>query len=313
MSDLERYIVEEWAEAYQQGRLPRRELLRRVALMAGGAALAAPMLQSLGLAASPVEIAEAAQTAPIVSAQATGVTVPPDDPALEASMITYPRSGGTESNIGYLARPRSGGPHPGVVVIHENRGLLEHFKDVSRRLAKAGYIALAVDLAAPAGGTARFTDSAQVSAVLGQTPPDQLVGMLNDAMRRLQDAPGIRRDRIGAMGWCFGGGMTWRFVTQNQGVRAGVPFYGSNPPIDDVPKIRAAVLAIYGELDQRINAGIPAIREAMQRANVTHEIHIYPGANHAFFNDTGQVYKKDAADDAWGRTLGWFERHLKSA
>ncbi len=311
MTDLQRYIVEEWAEAYTQGRMARRELLRRIALMAGGAALAAPMLASLGLAASSAEIAEAASAGPALVAQASGVTVAPDDPALEASMITYPRSGGAEPNIAYLARPRGAGSSPGVVAIHENRGLLEHYKDVARRLAKAGYVALAVDLAAPAGGTARFTDSAQVSALLGQTPPDQLVAMLRDAFRRLQDVPGVRRDRIGTTGWCFGGGMVWRFITQEPGLRAAAPFYGSNPPLDTVPNIKAAVLAIYGGLDARINAGIPAIREAMDRARITYEVHIYPDANHGFFNDTGAVYKKDAAEDAWRRVLAWFERYLK--
>ncbi len=313
MTDLQRYIVEEWAEAYHQGRLGRRELLRRIVLMAGGAALAAPMLAGLGLSAAPGEIAEAASAAPVLLAQQSGVTVPPDDPAIEVSMITYPRSGGAEPNIGYLARPRGGGPYPGVVVIHENRGLLEHFKDVSRRFAKQGYIALAVDLAAPAGGTARFTDSAQVSALLGQTPPDQLGAMLLDARRRLQEVPGVRRDRIGTLGWCFGGGMVWRFVTQDPELRAAAPFYGINPPIDDVSKIKAAVLAIYAGLDTRLNAGIPAIREAMDRARIVYEVHVYPDANHAFFNDTGQVYKRDAAEDAWRRVLAWFDRYLKGA
>jgi carboxymethylenebutenolidase len=312
MTDLQRYIVEEWAEDYNAGRLPRREFLRRIAIMAGGAALAVPMLEQLGAAATPVELMDALAMGPQLVAQASGITVPPDDPALEVAMITYPRTGASDQNIGYLARPRSGGPHPGVVVVHENRGLLEHFKDVARRFAKQGYIALAVDLAAPSGGTARYPDSAQVSSVLGQTPPDQLVGMLNDAFRRVQQVPGVRGDRIGTIGWCFGGGLVWRFVTQNPNLRAAAPFYGSNPPAADFPKIKAAVLAIYGELDTRINEGIPAAREALQKANVPHEIHIYPQAGHAFFNDTGNNYRKDAADDAWRRVLAWFERHLKA-
>jgi carboxymethylenebutenolidase len=312
MSDLQRYIVEEWAEAYHQGRMARRELLRRIALMAGGAVLAAPLLQSLGLTASPVEIAEAASSAPILVAQQPGVTVPPDDPAIEAGMVNYPLTQIQASGIGYLARPKSGGPHPGVIVVHENRGLLEHYKDVCRRFAKAGYAALAVDLAAPAGGTARFSDSAEVATILGQMPPDRLISMCNDAVPRIKATPGVRQERIGAVGWCFGGGMIWRFATSNPELKAAVPFYGSNPPLDDVPKIKAAVLAIYGGLDDRINAGIPAIREAMDRAKVVYEVQIYPGANHAFFNDTGQAYKKDAADDAWRRSLAWFDRYLKT-
>ena len=312
MSDLQRYIVEEWAEDYQRGRLDRREFLRRIALMAGGAALAVPMLQSLGLAASPSEIAEATAERVTLTAQATGVTVPPNDPSLEASMVTYPGASGQA--FAYVAKPRGSGPFPGVVVIHENRGLLEHFKDIARRLAKEGYAALAVDLASHQGGTERYAaDLAQVSAILGQTPPEQHVAALNAAVRHLQGVSGVRRDRIGAMGFCFGGGMTWRLATQHADLRAAVPFYGSNPPIADVSKIRAAVSAIYAARDDRINAGIPQVREAMQTARVAHEITIYAGADHGFFNDTGTRYNRDAATAAWQQTLNWFSRYLRTA
>lgn len=310
MSDLQRYIVEEWAEDYHYGRLPRRELLRRMALMAGGAALAVPLLASLGIAATDVEVAEAAATGAVAQAAAPGVTVPPDDPALEASAVTIPM--GTIQVLGYLARPRGGGPTPGVLVIHENRGLLEHFRDICRRLAKNGYAGLAVDLASHEGGTERFPDLAQVTTILGQTPPEQLVAMLNAGVRHLQAHAAVRRDRVGTMGFCFGGGMAWRLATQNPELRAAAPYYGPNPPLAEVPRIRAAVLAIYGALDARINAGIPAIREALQAAGVTHEIHIYPEADHAFFNDTGARYRREAAEDAWRRTLGWFDRFLRA-
>ncbi len=311
MGDLERYIVEEWAEDYRDGRLPRREFLRRIALMAGGAAVALPVLRELGVAASVEEVAAAAGAPPAPGAQAPGVTVPPDDPALTAGMVTFPSDSLTVH--GYLARPRSGDPVPGIIVIHENRGLLEHFKDVCRRFAKLGYVALAVDLASPAGGTARFSDPAEVTALLGRTPPDQLVAMLNAGVAYLQSQPFVRGDRIGAVGFCFGGGMTWRLATSNPAIRAAVPFYGPNPPLEDVPRIRAAVLAIYGERDTRINAGIPAIRDALQRAGVVHEIVVYPGADHAFFNDTGPRYHEAAARDAWQRTVAWFGRHLKGS
>ncbi|MBI4279235.1 MAG: dienelactone hydrolase family protein [Armatimonadetes bacterium] len=309
MNDMQRYIVEEWAEDYREGRLGRREFVRRIAMMSGGAALAAPVLQTLGVAATPEEIAEAASSQASVVAQATGVTVRPDDPAIQAELLTFPS--GQTTVYGYLARPRAGGPAPGVVVIHENRGMLEHFKDISRRLAKAGYVGLAVDLASPVGGTDAFSDLSQVSTALGQTPPAQHVVLLNDGVRYLQTQSFVRRDRVGAMGFCFGGGITWRLATQNPDLRAAVPFYGTNPPLEDVPKIRAAILAIYGELDARVNAGIPAIRDAMRRANVVHDIVIYPRSNHAFFNDTFDRYNPDAARDAWQRTLAWFERYLK--
>ncbi len=310
MSDLQRYIIEEWAEDYRDGRLNRREFLRRTTLMAGGAALVLPMLNSLGVAASAEEVSAAASTRPSNVAQAMGITVPETDPAIAAAgMISYASSGVTVQ--AYQARPKGGGGNPGVVVVHENRGLLEHFKDVCRRFAKLGYVAIAPDLASHKGGTARYSDPAQVTAILGQTPAEQLVEMLNSGVRYLQNQASVRRDRIGAIGYCFGGGMTWRLATRNPELRAAVPHYGPNPPLEDVPKIRAAVLAIYGELDTRLNAGIPSVRDAMQQSGVTHEIVVYPNAEHAFFNDTGTRYQPQAAQAAWQRTLAWYERYLR--
>ena len=311
MSDLQRYILEEWAEEYEEGRLNRRELLRRTVLMAGGTALAVPVLQSLGVTASLEEVSAASgDPAPRV-AQASGITVPANDPALESAGMVSFASGGVTVHA-YLSRPKGAGPFPAVVVIHENRGLLEHFKDVTRRLAKLSYVALAVDLASTEGGTDRFTsDLAQVTAILGRTPPERMVEFLNAAVRYLQAQRFVRGNRIGVTGYCFGGGMTWRLATANADLRAAVPYYGANPPIEDVAKIKAAVLAIYGGQDERINAGIPAVRDAMQKAGVTHEIVIYPGADHAFFNDTGPRYNASAARGAWDRTVGWFGKYLK--
>jgi carboxymethylenebutenolidase len=226
-------------------------------------------------------------------------------------MVSVPS--GLVQVVGYLAQPRSGGPFPGVIIVHENRGMTDHFKDIARRLAKAGYVGLAVDLLSPRGGTDRFTDQAQINAFLFQTPADQFVPMLNAGMGYLRRQSVIRRDRIGTMGFCFGGGIVWQFATQNPELRAAVPFYGRNPSIAEVPNIKAAVLAIYGALDTRLNAGIPAVREAMQAARVVHEVVIYPNADHAFFSDTGQRYNETAARGAWTRTLSWFERYLKGA
>lgn len=311
MTDMEQYVLEEWAEDYGAGRLGRREFLRRITIMAGGAALAIPLLSALGLAATPAELDSAAAATPaMVAAAAPGVTVPPDDPSLTAGMITFPMGSG--QGIAYLAQPRAAGPHPAVLVIHENRGLLEHFKDISRRFAKAGFVGMAVDLVSQEGGTERFSDSAQVSTILAQAAPERHVETMNAAVRYLQGLASVRRDRVGAMGFCFGGGMVWRLATANADLKAAAPFYGSNPPIADVAKIKAAVLAVYGELDTRLNAGIPAMREALQRANVANETVIYPGADHAFFNDTGERYVQGAAQQAWTRVTAWFDRYLKA-
>jgi carboxymethylenebutenolidase len=201
---------------------------------------------------------------------------------------------------------------PGVVVIHENRGLVDHTKDVARRLAKIGYVALAADLASGAGGTDKVADPAQVSALLGQATPEQLVAMPAAGVRYLASLPAARADRIGAVGFCFGGGVTWRLATQVPDLRAVIPFYGSNPPLEDVPKIRAAVLAFYGALDSRVDAGIPAMRDALDRAKVVYDMVVEPDAAHAFFNDTAPSYNAAAAQDAWTRLQAWFGRYLKA-
>ncbi|MDR5682421.1 MAG: dienelactone hydrolase family protein [Armatimonadota bacterium] len=307
ITDMGRYVLEEWAEDYRKGQLGRREFLRRVVLFAGSTATAVPLLGRLGVAASAEEVSAA--TAQVPPPQATqGVTVPPDDPAIQVGMVTFAHDG---TNVrGYLARPRNRDRAPGLVLCHENRGLVEHTRDVARRFAKVGYVALAVDLASHEGGTDRFGDPAAVTALLGRTPPAQLVGMLDGGVHHLRSRDFVHADRIGAIGWCFGGGMTWRLVTVNRDIRAAVPYYGPNPPLEDVPRIHAAVLGIYAEQDQRINAGIPALREALQRANVTHEIVIFPGVDHAFFNDTGARYNAAVARQAWERTLAWLQRYL---
>lgn len=314
MTDLGRYILDEWVEEYREGRLGRRELLRRVVIFGGGALRGAALLGTLGVTAASDEIAAVAGApAPRVAQGGGTPVVPPDDPSLDARTLSFPGAApGPRTVFGYLAAPKGASRAPGVVVIHENRGLTDHFKDLSRRLAKIGYVALAADLASSAGGTDKITDPAQVSALLGQIPPEQLVAMPAAGVRYLASLPAVRADRIGAMGFCFGGGVTWRLATQVPDLRAVAPFYGSNPPLDDVPKIRAAVLAFYGATDSRIDAGIPAIRDALDRAKIVHEIVIEPDAGHAFFNDTNPTYVAAAAQDAWTRLQAWFGRYLRT-
>ncbi|MHB8732221.1 MAG: dienelactone hydrolase family protein [bacterium] len=148
--------------------------------------------------------------------------------------------------------------------------------------------------------------------MLGQTPPEQLVSMPAAAVRYLASLPAVRADRIGATGFCFGGAVTWQLATHVPVLRAVIPFYGPNPPLEDVPKIRAAVLALYGALDARVDAGIPAMREALDRAKIVYDMVIEPNAGHAFFNDTAPSYNAAAAQDAWTRLQAWFGRYLKT-
>jgi carboxymethylenebutenolidase len=231
-----------------------------------------------------------------------------DDPAIETSTVTFPS--GTVSVISYLARPKGSGPFRGALVCHENRGLVEHIKDVTRRFAKAGYVALAVDLISAQGGTDKVTDAAQIPGYLGNTDPAQFIAWFQAGMAYLQGLSYVQKANIGMTGFCFGGGITWRVATKTPQIKAAVPFYGPNPPLDDVPGIQAAVLAMYGGNDTRITSTAAAVEEAMKKNNKVFEKIVYDGANHAFHNDTGANYKPDAAADAWAKMLAWFDKYL---
>ncbi|MBV9790770.1 MAG: dienelactone hydrolase family protein [Chloroflexi bacterium] len=333
LNDMQLYLVDEFVEEYQEGHLSRREALRRIAAITGSLALATTILAACGAAepttgtatstsASPSGAASASAAAsgsPAASASGSpqptsspdpAVSVPENDPAIEAQMVEFPGEGATL--MGYLARPTGDGPFPIILVCHENRGLTDHIKDVTRRVAKAGYVGMAVDLLSRQGGTASITDQAQIQGALGQAPEGQPVQDFQAGLRYAQSQAYADKAKVGMTGFCYGGGVTWRVATKTPELRAAVPFYGPAPNVADVPGIQAAVLAIYGGLDERINAGIPEIEAAMQQNNKTFQKQIYDGANHAFHNDTGRNYNPEAAKDAWAKTLAWFEQYVKA-
>ena len=210
----------------------------------------------------------------------------------------------------YLAKPKGNGPFPIILVCHENRGLLEHIKDMARRFAKVGYVALAVDLLSRDGGTEKV--GANIPGVLGNAPPVQFVEDFQAGLKYMQAQTFVAKDKVGMVGYCFGGGITWRCATQMPELKAAVPYYGPNPPLEDIPNVKAAILAMYGGNDTRINAGIPAVEDALKKANKTFEKMIYDGANHAFNNDTGASYNEKAAKDAWAKMLAWFDKYVKA-
>ena len=234
------------------------------------------------------------------------LTVAEGDPAIEAKKVEFKGEAGTV--FGYLATPKAAGSYPGLIVIHENRGLIPHIQDVARRAAKEGYVALAVDLVSRAGGTDKV-DPSQVGAALGAKPED-LVADMSSGVKFLQEQPSVKKDKIGVFGFCFGGGMAWRLALSNKEIRAAVPFYGTPPPVEQIPNTEAKILAIYAENDQRINQSIPQVEEALKKANKTYQIKIYPGVGHAFHNDTGAAWNEAAAVDAWKTTMAWFKQHL---
>jgi carboxymethylenebutenolidase len=330
MNIFQKYLAEEFAEDYSEGRLSRREALKLIASVTGSliaansilASCAPPPETTATSAAAPTNVPAdptlaATETASTTESAATEApapaaygTVMPEDPAVIASEIQIPA--GDANILGYLARPSNEAPAPVILVCHENRGLTPHIQDVTRRFAKAGYVGLAVDLLSRQGGSAALGPD-NVPGTLGNISPDQFVQDFKSGWQYLQGQPFADAGKVGMTGFCFGGGVTWRVATQMPELLAAVPFYGPHPPLEDVPNIRAAVLAIYGELDSRINSGIPEIEQAMMANNKIYEKMIYPNADHAFHNDTGSRYNPEAAKDAWERTLAWFEQYVRNA
>ena len=214
----------------------------------------------------------------------------------------------------YLARPSAGKPAPGVLVIHENKGLTPYIENVARRLAQHGYVAMAPDLLSGAGGTSAFDQPAHATAALAEIPAEDIVANVRRVLTQLADRDDVCSDRLGIVGFCYGGGVAWRVLTQEPRLRAGVPFYGPIPELTAVPGIQASVLALYGESDERITAMLPAIEDAMTRHEKRFEAMVLPGAAHAFHNDANpDRYNDVAAHAAWARALDWLDRWLKGA
>jgi len=242
---------------------------------------------------------------------AWAIQVPEDDKRIKTEKVTVPSPGGTGHIDCYLAKPASArGKLPGILVIHENRGLNPYVKDVARRLATAGYMALAPDGLTSVGGYSG--DDENGAKLFQQVDRDKMREDLYAAAVTLKNRPDCT-GKIGAIGFCFGGGIVnYLAVRMGPDLAAGVPFYGAQPSVEDAAKIKAPINAQYGELDTRINGGWPAFDEALTKAGVAHEGHIYPGANHGFHNDTTPRYDEAAAKEAWRRSLEWFDKYVKA-
>jgi carboxymethylenebutenolidase len=307
MNQFQRYLAEEFAEDYQEKRLSRREALKLIASVLGSLVLA----ESFLAACAPRPVGETPRASPVAltpaEATPTRLNVSADDPAIQADSVEF--AGQDAALRGYLARPARDGSFPVVLVCHENRGLTGHIEDVTRRLAKAGYVGLAVDLLSRQGGSAEVGEGSAPGA-LGGLAPEQFVADFKSGWAFLQGQPFTEAERVGMVGFCFGGGVAWLMAVEMPELKAAVPFYGPPPAADDIPRIRAAVLAIYGEQDQRITATAAAVEAIMLAEGKVFEKAIYAGADHAFHNDTGGRFNPEAAADAWRRTLEWFGRYL---
>lgn len=273
---------------FTHGGMSRRNFLDKLAALAGSTAAATALLPILQ------------------NNYAQAQTVQENDPRITAETVDIP---GAQGLKGYLVKPKdASGKLPTVIVIHENRGLNPHIKDVTRRMATEGFIALGLDYLSPMGGTPADEDKGR--EMIGQLKQPDVIANGKAAVAYLKGRPD-GNGKVGAIGFCWGGGAVNNLAVNEPGLSAGVAYYGGQPKAEDVPKIQAAMMLHYGGLDERINAGIPAYEAALKQAGKTYEIYVYEGANHAFNNDTNAArYDKETAGLAWSRTVAFLKKNL---
>lgn len=278
-------------DEYVHGAIDRRQFLDRAARFAAGGVTAAMLLDALSPDFAAAQV------------------VSPDDARLQAGMVKYPSLQGSGTVEGYLARPvKTQGKLPGIVVVHENRGLNPHIKDIARRLALENYLAFAPDALAPLGGYPGDEDAArQLFQKLDQAKTREDMAAAVTWLRAHPECTG----KVGAVGFCWGGGIVNMLATRFPDLGAAVPFYGNSPPTDDVARIKAPLLIHFAEKDPRINAMWPDYEQALKAAGVRYTVYFYPGTQHGFNNDTTPRYDEAAAKLAWQRTLDFFKEHLR--
>ena len=302
MTPLQRYIAEEIATDHVDGLLSRREALRRLALLGVSTTAATALIAACG------ESKKTTSNAPVTSSgPATSPSVPPGSAkALPTKPITWAGPQG-QLQAAWAEAPNAKG---GILVIHENKGLTDWVRSVAGRFAGIGYSGLAIDLLSGQGGTAKFTDPAAATAALGTIPPQEFIANLQSGIGEL--ARRVPGKKLAVVGFCMGGGLVWQLLASGASqLAAAFPFYG---PAPDKPDFRGskdvAVLAFYGEQDQRVNATEPVVRAALEQAGMVHQLVTEPNANHAFFNDTGDRYSAPAADDAWRKVQEWLTQYV---
>jgi carboxymethylenebutenolidase len=287
---IDRRIFDLYDE-YCHGRIDRREFLSRAAAITVAGTSALWMAQAL------------------LPRYAEAQTISFTDSRIRANYVDYDSPGGTSGTMrGYLVQPTGEGPFPAVLVMHENRGLNPHIEDVARRAAVAGFVALAPDGLAPVGGyPGNDDDGREMQRNLDAAELER--DMINSA--RFLKSHASSNGQLGATGFCWGGGMANRLAVElGSDLQAGVPFYGAAPASEDVSRIEAAMLVIYAESDERINAMWPDYEAALQRNGVDYEMEMYPGTLHGFHNNSTPRYNETAAGLAWNRTIGFFRRRL---
>jgi carboxymethylenebutenolidase len=299
MTELQRYLAEEVAEDHVDGIITRREAVRRLGLLGvtGSAAMGLLAAAATGAAAKAPSTAKK-------SGGARGRT------ASWAPVATQPITfAGPRGELQAAWAPAGGKALGAVLVIHENRGLTDHIRTVAGRLAASGYSALALDLLSEEGGTASFPGEAEVGAALSAANPERFDADMKAAVTELRKR--AARKKLGAIGFCFGGGMVWRLLAAGEKrLAAAAPFYGPFPTGGNLKNARAAVLGVYGGLDDRVNGTRDAAKAALEAAQLDYRIQTFAQADHAFFNDTGPRFNAPAAAEAWHQVLGWYAKHL---
>jgi carboxymethylenebutenolidase len=276
-------------DEYNHELLDRREFLGRLFVLTRSIAAAIALLSLLENNSASAEL------------------VPKDDPRLYTDHVKYP--GATGEVSAYLAKPRGDEKIPGVVVIHENRGLVPHIEDITRRVALEGFLAIAPDALTSLGGTPE--DPEKAPSLIQKLDRQSTIQNYLAAVRYLKTHP-LSTGKIGVIGFCWGGAMANQIAVHSADVLAVVAYYGRQPASEDVPKIKASLLLHYAGLDEGINKGIPAYEEALKKASIDYKMYMYKGARHAFNNDTNAArYNKEAAQLAWKRTISFLKEKLK--
>lgn len=275
---------------YRNGRVSRRDFIRKVAVIAGSTAAATALL--------PVLEESELNAAPVLQ----------DDKSIQTEFVKYP--GVTGDMRCFMARPKDGKKFPAVIVIHENRGLVPHIQNVTKRMANEGFLALAPDALSPVGGTPE--DVSNVGELFKQLKSEETTKNFVAAVKYLKTHP-LSTGKVGCTGFCWGGAMTNQVAVNSPDLDAAVPYYGRQPSEEDVARIKAPVMAHYAGDDKGINAGIQAFEEALKKNKKEYQIFIYEGAKHAFNNDSNpERYNEKAAKLAWQRTIGFFKEKLKT-
>ncbi len=301
---MDRIYVMQLVRSFQVGEISRRTFLHRATAAVGSLSAATLLLaacQPVTGALRPVT--EAAPSGEGVGSPATNMTT---EAGLVAGAVEYAGPGG-ETLTGYWARPEGDGSWPAVIVLQEWWGLNEHIMDVTRRIANEGYVALAPDLYK--GQVATEPDEARKLVMELDMPA--AVAEIGSAIDHLLAQPFVHGDKVGIVGFCMGGRLVLMTALANDKLAVAIPFYGSPLTPEEAANVKAPVLGLYGADDGGIPvADVQAMGEALTAAGIDNEIHIYPGAPHAFFNDTRESYRPEAAADAWQRMLTWFKRRL---